>query len=75
MNYFCKESRSKKNYFLGVGEEGNGGLEEVIFFNKESKTYLKTKKKIFWGVGGGGGRRREGGGARVSELSLQTIQI
>ena len=56
MNYFYKESRSKKKN------------EEVNVFNKESK----TQKKIFsFGGGGGGGGVEvggEGGGARVSEF-------
>ena len=60
MDYFYKESRSKKKLFLGrmLGRGGGGcgrGLEEVNFFNKESKTNLK----IFFergevGEGGGG---------------------
>ena len=51
MNFFHKESRSLA---------GGGGVEEVNFFNKESKTYLRKKKKIFFCVcewGGGGGKR------------------
>ena len=54
MNFFHKESRSLA---------GGGGVEEVNFFNKESKTYLRKKKKIFFCVcewGGGGGRGVDG---------------
>ena len=43
MNYFYKESRSKqKKIIWGGGGRwggGSGGLEEVNFFNKESKTF------------------------------------
>ena len=59
MNYFCKESRSKKKIiFFLVGEGGSGGWSwrNGIFFNKESKTYFK---KFFRGEVG---RRRVGGG-------------
>ena len=55
MNYFYKESRSKKN-------------EEVNFFNKESKTYFSCVCVCGGGGGGGGGGWGKGGGrARVSE--------
>ena len=47
MNYFYKESRSKKN-------------EEVIFFNKESKTYFSCVCVCVVGEEGGG--LGEGGG-------------
>ena len=52
------------------------GLEQVIFFYKESKS--KKKNLCVWCVcvgGGGGGWRGLGEGARVSECFLQRIHI
>ena len=67
MNYFYKESRSKRNicFFFeggggGGGWEASGGLEEVknfIFnkFNKEIQNLFKKKNGGGeWGKGGGG---------------------
>ena len=66
--FFTKNLDVKKKIFFGwVGFGGRGAagvsgeLEEVIFFNKESKTYLK-KKIFFLAQGGGGGGGMEVGG-------------
>ena len=66
MNYFYKESRSKKQFFLYLGGGGGGGwggcrgrggisgeLEEVKSLTKNPK--LIFKKSFFLGGGGGGG--------------------
>ena len=55
---FFQESQSKIRFFLFWEGGWEGGLEEVIFFYKESK----SKKKI-------GGEGAGVGGARVSGFS------
>ena len=66
MNFLYKGSKYKNvSFFRGWGE---GELEKVLFFYKESKCKIK---EFFFGEGGGMG----GGGARVSEFILLKIQI
>ena len=59
---------------------GSGGARVSDFLNYESKFKVKKKKCFIiffflWGGGGGGAREGRQEGTRLSEFSLQRIQI